>query len=403
MEIKQLTNNQETTSAGFNIVIGIVCVVTNISQLPYFVSLGISSLVATMTWVVFAIYLIFSHKMVLQTNVFPVVFFTLFLLFYALIMKAITGIDYVNTSLLSAIFTAIFVLIVSYIAGQRVNNKTLSVFSTCYILSAAFVGTFVFFQFLFEYDVSSRVYAYTSKNSITQIIYSALIFILVYKMNIKQVAIKIVYIILLLFLLYIILLLKSRASLISIPIILLIVVWMGKLNKKAAIAVSVGLIAAVIILILKPSIWDSMYKNILMGGRSDELSDLTSGRSTEWENFPLEFSNSPIFGHGVMKRESLILTSLLEYGILGGIPILVFALSPLLFVMPKLDLRQIEVQAFLLVVVAYLINGIFEQLAPFGPGVKCYALWFMMGVFMANSKYNRKRDKRGLWKTGLSG
>lgn len=31
-----------------------------------------------------------------------------------------------------------------------------------------------------------------------------------------------------------------------------------------------------------------------------------------------------------------------------------------------------------------IVNGLFEELAPFGPGVKCFSLWFYFGFYIGN-------------------
>ena len=356
-----------------------------------FVDAGLSSTISMGVWIVFAIYLIFAGKLVFRSNVQNIVLFLLYFLIFVLLMQLLTSKNYLDTSLFSSILLATFILFIGILVGDKINKDTLKFFVTCYIISASIVGIVVFFQSLLGYDITNRIYAYDSKNSTAQILLTATIFILIFKLNTKNFILRIVYFILCVFLLYVILLMKSRATIIAVPIIILAIMWMSKFNKKAVFFVTLGTIAVVIYFLVNESVWESFVDNIVLGGRSGEsLDDISSGRSTEWENFPSEFMQHPLFGHGRIKRESVILTALLEYGVLGGIPILFYALSPLIFCVRKLDLKLYEVQSFLLITITYLINGVFEQLAPFGPGVKCYALWFLMGIMMTTKLYNRK-------------
>ena len=39
-----------------------------------------------------------------------------------------------------------------------------------------------------------------------------------------------------------------------------------------------------------------------------------------------------------------------------------------------------------------LTNGLFEELSPFGPGVKCYLLWMITGIYLG-LKVKKERIK----------
>ena len=65
---------------------------------------------------------------------------------------------------------------------------------------------------------------------------------------------------------------------------------------------------------------------------------------------------------------------------------MLIAIQPLLFVKKWYKWLCSDVNFLILfsVALSYTINGVFEQLAPFGPGVKCYFLWFLYGMITSN-------------------
>ena len=170
------------------------------------------------------------------------------------------------------------------------------------------------------------------------------------------------------------------------PATLMIGMMSGKLDFDLRKYAFLILFSVFFYFLANPEMWDFVLENFILGGRDrNDLNDLSSGRADEWMNFLSDWEN-PFLGQGRCKRESLILTSLLEFGILGGIPIMLIAIQPLLFVKKWYKRLRTDVNFLILfsVALSYTINGIFEQLAPFGPGVKCYFLWFLYGMITSN-------------------
>ena len=49
----------------------------------------------------------------------------------------------------------------------------------------------------------------------------------------------------------------------------------------------------------------------------------------------------------------------------------------------------------LLVAVTYFIDAVFEMLAPFGPGVRCFYLWLIFGIILARGQKNHLMSEKG--------
>ena len=88
------------------------------------------------------------------------------------------------------------------------------------------------------------------------------------------------------------------------------------------------------------------------------------------------------------------LTVLLSYGVIGGLPILLFSLFPLYIGMK--NIKYLKYRVFCSVImslgIVMWVNGIFEEQSPFGPGVKCYFLWLVTGLFLG---YKRRIKSYG--------
>ena len=119
-----------------------------------------------------------------------------------------------------------------------------------------------------------------------------------------------------------------------------------------------------------------------------DITAVTSNRDEHLEKFVRLFPSYCLWGNGGAYLESFPLAVLLSYGIIGGIPVLMYSLLPLHIAMKNVKVETYRV--FCIVIIALNIimwvNGIFEEQSPFGPGVKCYYLWLVTGLFLGYKK-----------------
>lgn len=354
---------------------------TNLSQLPYFVDGGITQVLAMPGWLLLVLYCLFTRKYPRIRGVKSIIGLLIFLL---ILFSPFLIIDplYQRSSLPISVVMAVFILLLTTCLGDDISQKDLERIYTSYIVSTFVLAVVIYYEYLMGATLVGRGYLYESKNSTCQILLTAWILILFTKFSVVNHIVKMGYFIIFLFLTFEMLALKSRASMLGMPTTLFIGMVSGKLNfdvRKYAILITFSIL---FFFLVNPDMWNYVLENFILGGRdSNDLNDLSSGRADEWKNF-LNDWEYPFWGQGRCKRESLILTSLLEFGLLGGIPIMLIAIQPLLFVKQWYKRLHTDVNFLILFALAlsYMINGVFEQLAPFGPGVKCYFLWFLYGL-----------------------
>lgn len=396
-----MAKNSNVTKMG--IALAIVCFASNISQLPIFVNLGLSSMLAMATWALFIIYCIGHNiKWKIGSKLLPILFVAILYFIFLCLMEVFTNKAYLASSIIYPFFLSVFILVVAYNVGDFLNGKNdIQLIATAYIAGAILVGGNIFFEYLVNADIADRVYAYDSKNSVAQILLTAFLLLLFYKISNKKIFHKIVSLSLSAFLLITVLLLKSRATIIVIPFLAVFALLLGnQVNKRIRWGI-IGLIVAVIVyLILSPNIYDILINDILLGGReSGSLDDISSGRWSEWTNFFADLGDGWFFGNGAIKRESLILSSILSVGIPMGLCIIFVAITPFIYSLANVKCGNKEMRLLFFIAFCYFVNAIFEQQAPFGPGVKCYFLWLIFGIVLA--KQNKATSIESLGRRGM--
>lgn len=376
-------NSQNKSNRSVMVMILFVCAMTNISQMPVIVNTGYTRYLSTPLWGGLAIVCLLALKVIPYFRIRNLFLLVVAFATYYFIARLFNN-SYSNSALPYPIFLAFFVLFVGYLAGRFLVIDDIDTLLTVYVISSTLVCIDVFQTYIYGVDMGALTYAYASKNSVSQILLSSWIIILLRKFGKTRGVIQNTYYILYFALLTITLLgLKSRATIIGMPVAVVWTLMHGKMDRKVKRIIILIVIGVVVFLLIKPQYYDMLVNNILFGNRSaSNLDDLSSGRYSQWENFGEEFKNNWLFGQGSAARESLVLTALLEFGVVGGSLIFAMALSPLQWCLRRFNHSNPFYLFFSALAIVYIMNGVFEQLAPFGPGVKCYLLWFLFGILL---------------------
>lgn len=365
---------------------GIVCAVSVLSQIPAFVASGVTSIVSILAWLVLAFFSLMANRgKFLLTVQYPLYIVMVLAGFY--LVAAFFNNAYLQSDLPYTIVLATFVLVTGNIVGAQINKADLNLIAKSYIFGSTILALIIYRDYFAQVTDTSPIYVYAEKNSTAQILITAVILIMTTQLGVKEKKRKWMYLGCLVILTAVILMTKSRATIIFFPFLAWLVLTSGSISKKYKRLMIVGILIIVIVLMRNREFRDSLLNDILFAGRdSSDMNSLSSGRWKEWQSFFTDWGDGWLFGHGRMKRESLILTAFLEYGVFFGLLILVLAAYPLYFALRKLPKQQPERTLLVCVASCYLINGIFEQLAPFGPGVKCFLLWFLLGILSCSSE-----------------
>ena len=171
--------------------------------------------------------------------------------------------------------------------------------------------------------------------------------------------------------------------LVCIPVVFAIFLFQSEVSKKLKGILIIALIGMTVFLLLDKQMLDVFVYGILFGGRkTTSLDSISSGRVARIGDAWRLFIENPWIGIG---RSSVIdcffVSALTKYGMTVGTIMIFMAVYPLLWGRQHLNTNKDSqlFWVFLLCEIVYLIGGFFEENSPFGPGVRCYILWFLFG------------------------
>ena len=357
--------------------------ITNLTQIPDWVTNSGVKLLSYVPWILLAFLVIIlgtrNSKFVIGSQKYLYVF-TIGVLLVCAILE-ILGSDGFGVSLLRPMLICLFIYTVSVNVAQYIKKSCLENLLIMYAFSGTIVAAFVYRTMISNgFSWTSRVYAYNSKNSVSQIILTV-IFFLIYlhgrKSRFWNICMKLLIGVLVLELF----MLKSRASLLGLAIILVSVLISKEYKKSTKRIVKLLIGIFVLVFIFNEQFRVFFIDSIVLAGRdSSNLNSISSGRMDMLIDFPKLFEQKPLIGYGRYYVECMPLDALIETGILGGTLFNIVAIAPIIYAIKSYKCYRQTIDYLLMIVgICYYINGLFEQLAPFGPGVKCYILWLLFG------------------------
>lgn len=361
-----------------------------ISQLPSFVVSGTGGFLKVL-WIFPFVFMLMDHpKEYLDRTLRPFYYFVMSFFAYCFVLQAFTTKIYIGTDFTNMVVD-LAILAVSFKFWKHYGGRSVLIWVSLSLMACAAVLSYVvYFGYFEEQDIFSRQYAYASKNSLSVILFSAILFS-VFTYVPKKMMFKIAWWIPALLILYVVVVMRSRSVLGGIAFVYLFFVFRSG-NKKIQIVAILLAVFAVFYVYSHPSAAQFFVEGILSAGRDyEDIDDFSSGRVHDIEEgWPL-FLNNMFWGNGRYYIDSMPIAMLIQYGIWGAL--IVF--SYLLFVGSRLTKRRNEsrlsLASFLLFFV-FLINALFEAQAPFGPGVKCFILWMTIGFWIAETTQRRNNE-----------
>lgn len=368
--------------------ITIVIFVTNISQLPFLVENNSTRYLSNIGWIIVAIFVVLQNKVKLRKFEVTIISMGLLFLLGILLSELLTSHNHFKSNLINSFYLAIFILLIGSFVSKLFDIEAIKLIMSSYITSVFIVSLFLFVNvFKGGFNWFSIGYVYGSKNSISQMILTAMILVFFYypyKIKFE----KIIRLSLLVFWLILLLALKSRATIIFLLVIPLYIIIDLKISIRLKTGILLLIMCIGIAFMINPLWYSIVVDGVLLGGRRGfTINEISSNRLTHITvYFPMWFKGNELLGTGTYFVESLPFNAILKHGILfGWIPILI-SVWPTFWALRKLDKKNSLHLAFIFIALSYLVNSLFEGLAPFGPGAKTYFLWLMFGILYSNKK-----------------
>lgn len=369
----------------------VVCLVSTISQIPYIYNNALLSRMASLSWLILAVILLSYTGFIIQRSYVLLLPITFDL--YCFIVETILGNNgYTSSNLFRPVNLCTFVFIVGLLASEVFYFDSMIAFAKTYIFGTTITSTVIYFQYCFGRQVMGNGYLYNGKNSLASIVLIAMIFAVMLRNVIFDSKFKKVILILLItFDTYLLFILKSRTSLVCFMVLL---IWFlasrnTKLSVKICVIAVIGLVSWYIY--NNESLYDTVVNIILLNGKdASDINAITSNRMDHLEIFQTLFPGNELIGIGGYYLESFPLTALLSFGWFGSIWIFLFALTPIFFGLKGLYYKNKDMVFTLILLavsISLVVNGIAEEQPPFGPGIKCFAMWFLFGIYCGQSDY----------------
>ena len=373
---------------------------SNISYLPYFADNGITQYLSYPAWGLM-LGVILIHRQ-LQMDMRDVKFGLFALVMFALmgIYGFVTGKSYYSALLTKCIFLALIIAVLgSMVAKTKTTWGTENRLLRTYVTASFILCTVVFFEYLIGQDITSRIYSYRAKNETAFLAASSFVILLYLPPAPKYKKLQVLFRILLAaFFFYMITGMRCRSMLVAAVAVLAIFLFQRNSSKGFKVVIVLGAFA-LLIAMQNEAVYDKLVNGILLGGReTNDVNDLTSGRLVQiargWELF----KQNLLFGTGdIGTVDCFFVSVLMQYGAPLGLCLIILGCYP--FVWGVYNYRRIKspvCMVMILCAMTYIIGGIFEENAPFGPGTRCYISWFLFGylrVQQANGYFAEEKHE----------
>ncbi|BFL72945.1 O-antigen ligase family protein [Anaerococcus nagyae] len=364
------------------ILIVLACILSNLSQLPYFVNNDKTQIISIPIWFLLFIILLSINRFKISRQLFKLLLLTIIFIILILTFSIIYNKNYFSSSMIYSLAISLFIIIIGSLISPFFNRDTFQEIVISYVLSSLIVSIVVFIKYFgFGFSLNTRIYAYSSKNSLSQILFTSVIIFYCYfkpKNNFQN----IIKILIIIFQIFMLVILRSRATILGLVIVSFFIIFSKSMNKKKKIIVIIGGILLLILLFISDNFNDIVLNNIIFAGRDiNDLDNLSSGRISIIREFPILIKNNWLTGIGPFYFECFPLSAILQFGLFAGGILIYISLLPLITSIKRKSNDLWEILYFLSI--GYFINSLFEGLAPFGPGIKCYFLWLLFGILFS--------------------
>ena len=380
--------------------IAFLCVISNLSYYPFFQQLSFTRYTVIATWLLIGGSLLLIKYKQITFSTKAKWYFLLFVLFLinCMIIFFSTSEKVFQNHFFSPVIISFIIFLMATILGKTISKRGFRTILYAYIYSVTLYSIPLFFIYLMKLNLSSIIYEFGEKNEISVLLLCALILLmLVYRAdNLFKMIFKTTGVV---FLILDMIYLRCRSAFFGVIVLAITLLVSKKTDKKMKIVVLVAIISVIVYFATHVSALTVFLDDIIYAGRdSSNIDTVSSGRISQIKQGLQIFRQNPIFGTGSHKTTDMFYVSaLVNYGLLSW-PLLVMAIYPVVWSIKKLKKGDIYIVAFFTVATSIFFISLLEEVAPFGPGVRCYILWLMFGFLLSNNEkevnYAQDRTRR---------
>lgn len=372
-----------------------ISIVSNLSYYPFFQQSNYARNIVIGLWCVLLFIAVFHKTIYVREN--PLIILC-YLNYFVFVINSLIGFLCGNHEIFSNHFfrtvtISIIILSIGYLMSFDFSHESMKKILMVYMYSIIIFSIPLFTIYLVNGDVSTSQYSYKfGKNEISVLLLCALIIMLIC-FTPKSLLSKIVFLIGLFFILIDLVLLRCRSVYFGVIITFVFVLFKrNAISKWVKIIVVLLLTLFILFFILNRDALNFFINKILFAGRDgDSIDSISSGRVTIIKDAMKVFRQNFLFGVGSYETVDCIYVSILtNYGIMGY-PLIVLTFIPLIYNISQMKNGKSSFLCLGLISLSLFFVGLFEELAPFGPGTRCYILWLMTGISFGLDNDEKKR------------
>ena len=367
-----------------SVVLSIAIVATVASQLP--ILKNDTNYLARTVWLFAGVhFMLIAEKPIRTTygNQFLILF--IYLTLYCVALASV-GYSHWNSIYLRVIILPLGMYWIGLVLQKIVSVDEVLKAIALYILAAFAVTAIIvndYIPTLSEW-YGTDIYLYVSKNSISQIMASAVICLIVGYSEIK-VSAKAIKLGLMAALVFAMFLVQARTALIG-----LLFSWIAYLliTRKLKKALFIGLPMIILFLLFSERAVDFIEQAFFINKyRGQGLDTFSSGRIALYKQALNKFMETPFVGQGIYYVDNLYISIITELGILGATPILWLWCKRVYLNIANMHRGSKNKLSTIVVclTVFYLFESILEAHPPFGPGAASFLFWLLCGYTDADT------------------
>lgn len=352
-----------------------------ISQIPSLLESGYDQ-IFKLIWVLPFAYMAFTAPLAYLSNkLLPFYLFITVFALYCFSCQMYTGRQYLNEDLYNIAISLMMTMVSYSFWYHHGSPRVMQAIAFIMLIGGLLLSLIIYFSFLQNADITSNYYAYGEKNSIAQILlccgYFALIF---FTPSNKLMRWGTLFIVLIIFI--VMTMNRSRATLLSAFYIIYYYIFHSNNRKLKLWIVAISLLS-VAYLAVSANAYDLIMNGILLGGRdATDMNSLSSNRVILFAIALQRIPQHPWLGSGDYYVDCMPLNILTQYGIWGLLIVHIFLFYVYRILIKAKNIHPMNMVAYI-IFMAFIINAMFEARPPFGPGVKCFFVWMMLGFMMA--------------------
>ena len=355
-----------------------------ISQTPSLLESGYDQ-IFKLIWVLPFGYMCFTAPQTYLSNkLLPFYLFTFVFGLYCFTCQIFTGRQYLNEDLYNIAISLMMTMVSYSFWLHHGSQRIMQAIAFIMLIGGLGLSVVIYFNFLQSADITSNTYAYGEKNSFAQILlccgYLSLIFITPSNKLLRWGCWLIVLIIFVVMAMN-----RSRATLLSAAYIIYYYIFHSN-NKKLKVWIITLSLLSIGYLTISSNAYELIMNGIILGGRdATDINSLSSNRVILFAIALQRIPQHPWLGSGDYYVDCMPLNILTQYGIWGLVIVLIF-LYYIFKTLSKLKRTDPTSTIAYIVFMAFIVNALFEARPPFGPGIKCFFVWLLIGISFAISQ-----------------